>query len=444
MSNQATSIPICTQEVDYSSSSEETSKDGSSEGIINSISDTHILTNEIIPSVSPTTNPSVMVTPKDNDLSLLPKNDRGKSTNTHSTTVLDEVPFKDPCSQPITAPDASITKNIDNVEDESLELDDLLSFLKTSKKENRNMTFRRDLIMAFQQSKHKIDPARFFVTDLKHHPIFQDLVMFFRKSITYRDSDWRAIEAGEILMKLWKLVLLQDKWKKDKDDQSKDSVPVRDLRYHILPCIARIKIDIESDARSKRKRTMYKDNSTSVQDNIVVKEHSKWFTRIEPHPCPKCHHNNIIPIIPIEDFVLQFSKKEYEQEQTKKQYEIDLYNATHTKDGKKRKNKLRIDEPKKPVFPKMMMACMCCVTKCRNIVDGRGCHHCYAVSKSKLNIPYNVKTAQCECELCKCNCNIVFAKASWQNIAADVEEALVLEEKDLKKSKSIQPIQEGK
>ena len=131
---------------------------------------------------------------------------------------------------------------------------------------------------------------------------------------------------------------------------------------------------------------------------------------------------------------MQFSQKEYEHQKEMKKYEIDLHNATFTKDGKRKKNKGKVDEPKKPVFPKLMVACMCCVTKCRNIVDGRGCHHCHAVAKGKMKVPYNIKTAQCECELCMCNCNIVFAKSNWQNISADVEQAAIAEDKLSKSS----------
>ena len=442
INNHQSSIPICTQEIDYSSSSEEGSNDRNVHDIDSSLPIQSVATHEVDPSLHPSARPTIPSLENANvpfsqsiDESV-DKTSKNIVNDGHDTSIEDPTVFDLEQNE-----DDNLQNEFDARADS---LDDLFVFLKSSKKENRNMSYRRDLIMNFQTSKLKIDPAQHFVSHLKDHPTVHDLVLFYRKSITYRDCDWRAIESAKVMSNLWKLILLQDDWNQSQDDTEPDSKPVRYLREHILPCIARMNSEKENITRSKRKRNLFKDTGTSVQDNIVIKEHSKWFSRIEPHPCPKCSHNNVVPIVPTEEFIIAFSQKEYEHDQAMKKYAIDLHQASFTKDGKRKKNKPKIDEPKKPIFPKLMVACMCCVTKCRNIVDGRGCHHCHAVAKSNLRIPYNIKTARCECELCKCNCNIVFAKPSWQNIAADVAQAAIAEEKDSKMMKSTDSMTNGK
>ena len=430
INNHEIVIPICTQEIEYPSSSEECTKDRNLEDVGDSIPIPTTATHEADPSLDPSARP--IIPHLENANEPFPQS-VGEVTDERHTILVNE-------GNDSSTKSPKVFRDEDN-DDESLlnefearaeSLDDLLVFLKSSKKENRNMSYRRELIMNFQTSKIKIDPAQHFISHLKNHPTVRELVLFYRKSLTYRDCDWRAIESAKVLRNLWKLVLLQDDWNQSQDETEPDSKPVKYLREHILPCIARMNSEKENVTRSKRKRNLFKDSGTSVQDNIVLKEHSKWFSRIEPHPCPKCSHNNVVPIVPTEEFIIEFSQKEYEHDQAMKKYEIDLQQATFTKDGKRKKNKAKIEEPRKPIFPKLMVACMCCVTKCRNIVDGRGCHHCHAVAKSKLQIPYNIKTAQCECELCLCNCNIVFPKSSWQNIAADVAQAAIADEKESK------------
>ena len=83
---------------------------------------------------------------------------------------------------------------------------------------------------------------------------------------------------------------------------------------------------------------------------------------------------------------------------------------------------------------------MCCVSKCRNIVDGKGCHHCEGLSKNDIPVPYDTALGKCMCALCMCQCNIAFAKTNWQGIAAQTE----MDENAKKKAKPFTSDQEGK
>ena len=321
----------------------------------------------------------------------------------------------------------------------------LLLFLKSAKKENHNMTFRRNLIMSFCPSKNKIRPSQFFHESLKHNPIIDYLVRFYRKSLSYRENAWRVDECADILHRLWILVQLQDEVNRDTHQPPKDCRPVQKLREFIKPCLERIATDEDNNSRIKKKRNQFKVGNSSTQESIISKEGSKWTSRVEPHPCPKCQHCNVVPVVTVESLILEFSKLESEYKQEMDEYARNVKDASFCKNGKRRqKVAKKYDEPKKPSFPKQTMACMCCLTKCRNIVDGRGCHHCHSLTKNGIQIPFNITKAECECALCQCTCSIEFAKTSWQTIAASIEHEKLLEDNEARSKKMFCSDKDGK
>ena len=312
---------------------------------------------------------------------------------------------------------------------EQSEEEHLLCFLKSSKKENRNLSFRCSVIMSFCPSKNKIDPAQFFSNELRNNILFHDLTKFYRKALLFRQNQFRVEECAEILLKLWLLKKLQDDIS-DGCSNSSQTRPLAKLSSFIESCLKRISLDLDTVIKNKRKRSFFKEGKCHTQTRIVNEEGSKWTSRIEPHSCPKCGHGNLISVVPIEVLVERFSVMDLAYKEECNEYKVNVYRATHKKDGTKRSKPSKIyDEPKRPIFPKQIMACMCTVTKCRNVVDGRGCHHCLSLSKSNIDIPYNVRDAKCECALCACDCDIEFPKSSWQGVAAQAEEERMTKEK---------------
>ena len=406
-----------------------------------------IVTQEIAPSSTPIDDPDV----SSSDLSVsnesvagtpLPNANMFQTHNlhvdkfvTHNNDQVGPHHANTNSSRDILFPITSVKDSVDSsVQDD--DTDKLLQFLKTSKKENYNMAYRRELIMSFNSSKTKINPQQHFHESIVNNSLFDSLKKFYRKALTYRENSWRVDECAEIINKLWRLVQLQDEHKNQQSlEHTKDSRPVQSLRSFIKPCLDRIATDEEIVHRNTRKRNQFKTGNNVIQEGIVSKEGTKWTTRIEPHTCPKCNHTNVVSVRSVEDLVLEFSKLDSQYNEDLKQYENEVLAATYRIDGKKRKKIKKIDEPRKPSFPKQMMVCMCGVTKCKNIVDGRGCHHCNGLAKNNIQIPFNVKKAVCECALCKCDCNIEFAKTSWQSIATKVEQEKLHDMKNEKKSK---------
>ena len=305
----------------------------------------------------------------------------------------------------------------------------LLTFMSGAKKENGNLAFRTSIIMSFCPSKTKIKVEQFFPSFMHSNFLFDDLTKFFRKALTYRPSHFRSIECAEILLKLWHLVQIQDdRFKTMPDSFQKDSRPVAKIREYVNGCLTRISADSEYELKNKRKRNLYRQGKNNVQANVVSKEGNNWYKRIEPHPCPKCNHGNIVSLVPIETLVEEFSLLEMQYKEQMEEFNSDMYRATFKKDGGKRKHPTKTgDPPRKPSFPKQTMICMCSVSKCKNIVDGRGCHHCNSLSKSGIQIPFNITKAVCECALCKCDCDVQFSRSSWQSIAAQAEEEREIE-----------------
>lgn len=451
MEPDAHSIPICTQEIDASFPSDASS---SSENCLrvpvrDENEDNHADINA--PSQVPIGNPasSSLIEPTSDTHreSLVPNQVNGCTTEVEVNTNQEENMFINDQSSKASSDgilDVGIddpTKETDEVHDPPTETDGvddnvLLEFLKSTKSQNHNLTYRSNLVMSFQTSKVKISPQQHFLPQLEANPLLNDLKSFYRKSITYKKNDWRSQECAVVLLNLWKLVVLQDQLAPTLIDPPAESSAVSALRSFMLPCIERAANDERSKNQAKRKRNLYRDNGRTLQDKIHRDEGTKWYSRIEPFPCPKCNHCNVIPVIPTDEFVMKVSKLEYEHKEALDKYEEELFASTHTKEGKRRKKPtMIINPPPKPSFPKEMVACMCCVTKCNNIIDGRGCHHCHALTKSNIDIPFNITAAKCECELCQCDCSISFPKGSWQNIAADIEEERLEAERQLKKSK---------
>ena len=137
----------------------------------------------------------------------------------------------------------------------------------------------------------------------------------------------------------------------------------------------------------------------------------KWAYCIQPYPCPKCGHTNVVSVQSETTYAENISKTAYEYEQQVKLYNDEVRAATYRLNGQKRIVPLKVPTPpKKPNLPKQMMVCMCCVTKCRNIVDGRGCHHCSSLVKNGIQVPFNSRKGKCECGFCSCPCRIMFCQ----------------------------------
>ena len=172
----------------------------------------------------------------------------------------------------------------------------------------------------------------------------------------------------------------------------------------------------------------------------------QWAKCLEPFPCPKCSHSNVISVIPIKKLVEQYSLLDVNYKNKLQEYKEKVQAASLKKDGSRQLKPAKLyNEPKKPTCPKQYMVCMCCVSKCRNIVDGRGCHHCAGLAKNGIKIPFNVKLAECECALCCCNCDIKFPKTSWQSIATQLEQERdeKVSDHEMKKSKIFTSDKEG-
>ena len=335
----------------------------------------------------------------------------------------------------------------DASESEITDEDKLHAFLKTSKKENQNMAFRRGLLMQFIPSKNKINPSQFFVSCLKENILLMDLIKFFCRAIYFRPNQFRVDECADMLLKLWLLTKLQDEHHLLHPNSTyRESKPVKALRTFIESCLDRITNDVDHATKSKRKRNLLKKSKGLSQSAIVTNEGAHWSRRIEPYTCPKCQHSNVISVVPVEILVQEYSLLEIQYKQDMEEYHKNVHLANHKKDGTRKIKPTKLyDEPKRPNFPKQQMACMCCVTKCRNIVDGRGCHHCNGLAKSNIAIPFDVKKAECECALCQCECDIEFPKTSWQTIAAQEEEEKIENQKEneSKKMKVFMSGQEG-
>ena len=321
-----------------------------------------------------------------------------------------------------------------SVSDSVSEEQKLLTFMSGAKKENGNLSSRTTIIMSFCPQKTKINVQQFFPEFMHSNFIFDDLTKFYRKAVTYRASHFRSVECAEILLKLWHLVQIKDNHSQSsKDSSQKDSRAVARFREYINHCLKRIRSDDENDMKNKRKRNLFRHGKNQLQENVVSKEGTNWYKRIDPHPCPKCNHGNIISLIPIETLVEEFSLLDMQYKEQMEEYNAEMYRSNFKKDGGKRKYPTKPSEPpRKTAFPKQTMICMCSVSKCKNIVDGRGCHHCNGLSKSGIAIPFNIKKAECECALCKCECDVQFSKSHWQSIAAQAEE-----ERDIEKQASI-------
>ena len=334
-----------------------------------------------------------------------------------------------PTQQNLTTEEQTEQKTVDEYDDHN----DLLTFLRSSKKENENLPFRKSLLLSFFAG-NKVESL-----DLHFHETFHDDPLFvsikenFKRTISTIRKSWKVDFCAEMLTKLWILldrqrIVLEDF---NVTDQNKD------LRAFVERILERIVDDKAIGDSDKRKRTLYKDIDTSTQDDIIKKERiNKWSSRIEPHPCPRCQHTNVITILPDSELVEKISKLDFKYQKEMKEWKEGVKEATFCKNGNKRRTQLKMPtEPKRPNYPKQLMACMCCVSKCRNVVDGRGCHHCSSLSKNGIKIPYDIRKGYCECALCRCACRIVFGKTAWQTIATNTELEARENEKSRKKAK---------
>lgn len=147
----------------------------------------------------------------------------------------------------------------DASESEITDEDKLHAFLKTSKKENQNMAFRRGLLMQFIPSKNKINPSQFFVSGLKENILFMDLIKFFRRAIYFCPNQFRVDECADMILKLWLLTKLQDEHHLLHPNSTyRESKPVKALRTFIESCLDRITNDVDHATKSKRKRNLFK------------------------------------------------------------------------------------------------------------------------------------------------------------------------------------------
>ena len=320
-------------------------------------------------------------------------------------------------------------KTVDEYDDHK----DLLTFLRSSKKENENLPFRKRLLLSFFAENKAASLDLHFHEPFHDDPLFVSIKENFKRTINSMKKSWKVDFCAEMLTKLWILldrqrIVLEDFNVTDQD---------KDLKAFVERILERIVADKAIGDSDKRKRTLYKDNDTFTQDGIIRKERkNKWTNRIEPHPCPRCKHTNVITVLPDDELVETISQLDFKYQNEMQEYKERVKEATFCKNGNKRRSKLKMPiEPKRPNYPKQLMACMCCVSKCRNAIDGRGCHHCSSLSKNGIDIPYDIRKGYCECALCKCTCRIVFGKTAWQSIATDTELEAHEEEKSRKKAK---------
>ena len=280
--HDAHSIPICTQDVDPTLHSDDLS---ASESCLSSKSgeeNEDETANENAPSQPPIVDPDLSNCNKPISVfqtEVLIPNQANVSTTTFDIDALQEEDnfIKHNSNNASTDGIVDVDSN-DPIEDTDGSDDYvLLEFLKSSKSQNRNLTFRSNLVMSFQTSKVKIAPEQHFLPELAANPLIIKLKSFYRKSITYKKSDWRSQECAEILLDLWRLVKLQDELRPTLKDCPSESAPVAALCSFMLPCIKRIDNQEKTKSLTKRKCNLYRDNVRNYQDSILKEDNSKWY-----------------------------------------------------------------------------------------------------------------------------------------------------------------------
>ena len=362
------------------------------------------------------------------------------SVNTDTSTNTATPPSKSSHTSSLKRTEASEQNPDNSLEDNQ----DLLQFLNGCKRENENLLYRKALILSFFTTKITKKPVSLklqFHEEFHIDPLFVEVVRDVQRTIHHMRKAWNVGFCASILTKLWVLTEKQTAL-----FPSYQTSPEKNkLRSFIQKILERIESDKAMASKDKRKRTLFRDSDTTTQDEIAkFEKNSKWVIRIEPHPCPKCGHTNVITVTPEDELAKEISKLDFDYQQSLKAFKTAVHHATYCKNGTKRKTKTKMpDEPKRPNFPKQLMACMCCVTKCRNIIDGRGCHHCASLSKNNIPIPYDSQKGRCECALCGCECRIVFPKTAWQTISAETELEKIDNDSQPKKTKLFNSADEG-
>ena len=284
--------------------------------------------------------------------------------------------------------------------------------LKSRRKENNSIKFRRDLLFSFV-----LGPScRKCLQDFYHPKMATNAALIsLNKDVIgcrVRKHDTKKDFIGDCLFHLWKF--LQESDELYKDDRSRRAtssnvqpLPIKNLRAFINKILTRFKFESVNSTDKKQRSITAKNKVGDFIQDEVLQDNPKWMEDIRPTPCPLCNHNAIIPHENENDI-----RKETAELQSQYKAETSAYYSLTPANQKKNK------PPKMPSFPKQHMICMCLVNRCVDFSTGRGCINCQAAIKCGMKLSFDPHTGQSKCPMCMCTCTAYFEKMKWTKIRA--------------------------
>ena len=275
----------------------------------------------------------------------------------------------------------------------------------------------------------------------------RDIDRYMTRTFIKRDKEWVGKQLADMLIVVWDIFeankhaskmknLRKKKFKKDQwwmadfDNFFQDCENVlkdqdeKERRTSLAPVGGGGKAQEKANKRTvsiKPPKVMTINGWKDIQFQLEI-EIPDWKDKTTVDTCPVCGHDMLIESM--EALNVGSDSKDIEEEYSEKLKET----------GKKKDPK-----PVTKKHPEMYYACMCVVSKARDIVEGTGCKLCENNKKKTGEIAYDLVSGKTSCEVCQCPCNAYYKQRRHADLVAQMALLKITdkqeEEKKTKKKK---------
>ena len=302
----------------------------------------------------------------------------------------------------------------------------LFELLQSKKKENAGVKDRINLLKRF----YNPHSPHFFVNSFpracREDPtMLEDLMAFekyIRKSWMYSHRMWKNKYIARLMLMIWRLMERADDF--PRREAITERAHMSDFRSHMEGLIGRMMSDM-ADEENKKKRgskklglqpTQNRKNGTYIQ-SLIMQNNPKWQENlVTTDACPGCGLFFLVYERRPEVVNEECARLRARYDELKRQFYIE--NAQFEK--KKGRKKDAPTPPPRPTYPKVMVACMCIVLKCRDMQTGKGCPVCNEMA-IVVGRPIPWVDGRCTCSVCMSNCSLYFPISKIAEVRAQIE-----------------------